>query len=445
MQIAHIKISSILGIDELEFTPQGFNEISGPNGTGKTSVLEAIKAAIQGGHDATLLRNGADKGEIVLVLDDGTEIRKRVTESSSPVAVTQDGKKVSRPGDAIKALTDMLSVNPIDFLRARKQDRVKVLLETMPIKVDPEKLQQLSGVPVHITDDAHGLAAIEAVRKQVYDDRTGTNRAVKEKDATINQLRLAMPDVPGGVDGSEDELRAQVAEATALRDAELERIRTKLDGIKATNQEKIDAIRAETQRKIDEIKAAAVAEVEAIQAAQADIESKAGIQREKTIQKHTDTVTPVNQAIASIVANRGAHAKREQALATIEQMEKELEDLTLDAAAQTKAIADIDQYKSDLLASLPIPGVEVRDGEIYRDGVPFDRLNTAKQVGISVEIAKLRAGELGIICVDGIECLDKAAYTELREQFLDCGLQLFVSRVDDGEFTVTTSASEDGV
>lgn len=61
MKIAHVKISNILGIAELEFTPAGFNEISGPNGTGKTSVLEAIKAALSTGHDATLLRKGAER------------------------------------------------------------------------------------------------------------------------------------------------------------------------------------------------------------------------------------------------------------------------------------------------------------------------------------------------------------------------------------------------
>lgn len=442
MQIAHLKISNILGISELEFDAGQFNEISGRNGQGKTSVLEAIKSVVQGGHDATLLRNGADKGEVVLVLDDNTEIRKRITPKSSPVDVVKDGAKVSRPADAIKALIDSLSVNPVEFLTARKQDRVKVLLEAMPIQVDAEKLTAISGVPVKATEGVHGLHVIELVRKQVYDDRTGTNRAVKEKDATINQLRLAMPDAPAGVDGSEDELRAQVAEADAALEAEKERIRTKLDGIKSDNQTKIDAIRAKAQADIDAIKAAAVAEVEAIQAAEREIESKAGLQREKTIQKHTDAVAPLNQAIASIVANRGAHAKREQALETIKQMEKELEDLTLDAAAQTKALADIDAYKSELLASLPIPGVEVIDGEVFRGGVPFDRLNTAQQVDVAVEIAKLRAGDLGVCCVDGLELLDSAAFEAFRKRAIESGLQLFVSRVSDEDFAVKADTSK---
>lgn len=432
MKISHVRISNILGIDELEFSPEGFTEITGPNGTGKTSVLEAIKAAVQGGHDATLLRNGADKGEVVLVLDDETEIRKRVTPNSSPLTVVgQDGKKAARPTEALKALTDMLSVNPVDFLRAPKKDRVRVLLETLPLEADTEKLTELSGVQVNAMAGTHALVVIEAVRKQVYDDRTGTNRAVKEKDATINQLRLAMPDAPAGVDGNEDEILAQLEEARNTKEAELQRIDTKLTGIRADKQAEIDAIKAEAQAKID-----------AIRANMADIESKASIQRERTIEKFNSAAQPLNASLAAIKANRGAAAKREQALATVAKMESELEELNADAKRQTKAIEDIDAYKAELLKGLPIPGLEVIDGELYRNGVVFDRLNTAQQVEIAVEIAKLRACDLKVACVDGIECLDAATFEAFRSSAINSGLQLFVSRVShdpDAEFQVKTN------
>lgn len=439
MKIAHVRISNILGIAELEFTPEGFNEITGPNGTGKTSVLEAIQSVLKTGHDATLLRKGADKGEAVLVLDDGTELSKTVTADKSTSKVKVDGKATSRPAEALKALTDLYSANPIEFLRARKQDRVKVLLETMPLEADTEKLAEITGIPVTAAPGTHALAVIDTVYKEVYDDRTGTNRAVKEKDNTINQLELAMPEAPGGVEGSEDELLAQVRAADEEKTAELDRISKKMSGIKTDNQTKIEAIRAETQRKIDEARAEGQAAADAITAEERRIEGLASQQREKTIQKHADTVGPLNNALNSIKENRGAHAKREQAMQTIQQMKKELVDLQADAARQTKALADLEQYKNDLLASLPIPGVEVKDGEIYRDGVVFDRLNTAQQVWVAIEIAKLRAGNLGVSCVDGIELLDPAAFEEFKKQSLESNLQLFVSRVSSEEFAVKTS------
>jgi hypothetical protein len=463
LQISHLKISNILGIDELEFSPEGFNEIRGKNGEGKTSVLEAIKAATGQGHDATLLRLGAEEGEVVLVLDDGAEIKKRVTGLRSTTSVTDaDGKKVPKPAEFMKSLVDSLSVNPVAFLTAQPKDRVKVLLEAMPIEIDAERLESIGGMEPIMDGSIHGLAIIDEIRARVYADRTGTNRAVKEKDSTINQLQLAMPDVPGGADGNEDELRAALEQATTAKDAELDRVRNKLDGIKKANQAeidklrsdaqgKVDGIRAEVQRKIDELKtegsaeveainAAATAAIEAIQTAERTMETNAGTQREKTIQKHSETVGPINQTLEAIRTNRSAHAKREQALGTIKQMEEELEELKQDAASQTKALEDIDAYKLELLAALPIPGVEVRDGEIYRGGVVFDRLNTAQQVEIAVEIAKLRTGALGICCVDRLECLDPDAFVAFRDQVLESGLQLFVTTVNGEEFNVQTTA-----
>ncbi|MGL4459211.1 MAG: hypothetical protein ACRCUB_12630, partial [Plesiomonas shigelloides] len=298
------------------------------------------------------------------------------------------------------------------------------------------------GIKVNVEQGTHALGVIDMLYKEIYDDRTGTNRAVKEKDNTINQLRQAMPEAPGGIEGSEDELLAKVKAADDARESELKRIENKMTGIKTDNQNKIAQIRAETQRQIDELKAKAAAEVEAIQNEERRVEGLAGQQREKTIQKHADTVSPLNIALASIKENRSAHAKREQAMQTIAQMEKELTNLQADAADQTKALSDLEKYKADLLASLPIPGVEVKDGEIYRDGVVFDRLNTAQQVWVAVEIAKLRAGNLGVCCVDGIELLDPTAFEEFRHQALESDLQLFVSRVTGDEFAVTTSESE---
>lgn len=417
MKIAHIRISNILGVDELEFSPAGFTEITGPNGSGKTSVLEAIKSVIEGGHDATLLRNGADKGEIVLVLDDGTEIKRRVGARASTTDVVRDGKKVARPGEAIRALTDMLSVNPVDFLRAPKKDRVRVLLEAMPLEADTDKLAELSGVPVRAQPGVHALHVIQQVYQQVYDDRTGTNRAVKEKEATINQLRQAMPAVPAGAEGDEEELQAKIDAIDDAKRTELDRIQTKLDGLRAEAQAKIDAIKAEL----------------------AETERRAAKQREKKLQQFADEREPIAVQIAAIRSNRDAAARRAQTLDTIEKMETELKTLAGDAKKQTKALADIEQYKSDLLASLPIPGLEVKDGEIYRDGVPFDRLNTAQQVDVAVEIAKLRAGDLGVICVDRIECLDSESLEAFRERALESGLQLFVTRVDDEEFSISSS------
>lgn len=449
MQISHIKISNILGINELELSPEGFTTITGANGQGKTSVLEAIKSVTQSGHDATLLRKGELKGETVLVLDDGTELSKTVTKDGSTTSVRRDGKKLARPSETIKALTDALSVNPVEFLRAPKKDRVKVLLESMPITADAERLTAMTRIPVTAAPGMHALHLIEIVRKEVYDDRTGTNRAVTEKESTINQLRLAMPDAPGGVEGDEDQIRTKIQEAQDAMRAEQARIDAKLATLRTESAAKIQGIKDALNAKITEIQRAADAailelrekahdETEAERAALADTEAKAARVRQKATDTCTGIIQPLGQAVAAITANRDASAKRAVTIDTIAKMETELEDLRQDAINQTKALADIDAYKEELLGSLPIPGVEVRDGEVFRNGVAFDRLNTSQQVAIAFEIAKLRAGDLKVVCLDGIELMDSKHFEELKAQAEASGMQVFVTKVSDGNFDVTT-------
>jgi DNA repair exonuclease SbcCD ATPase subunit len=178
--------------------------------------------------------------------------------------------------------------------------------------------------------------------------------------------------------------------------------------------------------------------VDAINEELAEQEKKAGVARENAVAKHTDTIQPLNTQLQIIRNDREAAGRRNQTLETIENLRTELATLTKEAAQQTKALEDIEAYKAELLAGLPIPGVEVIDGEIYREGVQFDRLNTSQQVGIAIEIAKLRAADLGIVCVDGCELMDSAHLEELRRQAAESGLQMFITRVTDDEFGIDT-------
>lgn len=422
MRISHVRISNILGIEELEFEPGQFTALTGTNGSGKTSTLEAIKAALRGGHDATLLRAGADKGEVVLVLDDGTEIIKRVTATGSDTKVKQDGKAISRPADTIKALTDLVSVNPVGFLTAASKDRVQILLESMPVTIDTGHLSSIAGVSVDPALADAGLAAIDAVRKIVYDNRTGTNRAVKEKQATINQLRATLPNHEAGAAHEDsDDLMAKLNAMDAAKDAELQRISTKLEALRQESAQRL----ADLQAQIDQERAAF-----------AEVERKAGAKREQTISQHSADRQGLADKLAAIQEAQKSAARFDQTRDTISTMAEELDELEKQAEAQNTAIEDLDAYKVELLASLPIPGLEVRDGEIYRDGVHFDRLNTGQRVAIAVEVAKLRAGELGVICVDGLELLDEAHFKAFRDASLESGLQMFVTRVGDGEFSI---------
>jgi len=436
MKISHVRISNILGIDQLEFDAGQFNEISGANGLGKTSVLEAIKSVFQGGHDATLLRNGAEKGEIVLVLDDGQEITKRVTETGSDTVLRRDGKHVNRPAAAIKALTDLLSINPVDFLLAKPKERAKVLLESMPLEADPARIEAITGQKVKATG-LHALVVIGEARQQLFDMRTEINRAARQKESTVEQLRQALPELPEGVEtGDEDALREQIEEARRARDEKLEKIAAKLARVRDEARISKQAIDDKLAEDIQKLRDAAETERAAVGVILSDNEKRAAEAKAKASDECVALTSPLEQAVAVIKSNRDAAAKREASLKIIDQMDAEAVELRSNSDGLTQALDELEAYKQELLAELPIDGLEIRDGELYRNGVHLDRLNTAQQVQIAVELAKLRAGDLAVCCVDRLELLDTETFQQFRDGMQGSGLQMFVTRVTDGDFQI---------
>jgi energy-coupling factor transporter ATP-binding protein EcfA2 len=469
MLISRLVIKNILGIEQLEFKAGKFVYISGPNGSGKSTVLEAIKSVFKGGHDATLLRLGAEKGEIVLELDDGTEFTKTVRPHTSNLVAKRDGRSLPRPAELIKTLVDQLSNNPISFLTENDESkRVGVLLQSMPVNVDLEKLAQISGVRLpENASNMHVYQLFDHVHDTVYDDRTGTNRAVDEKKKTIKQLTEAMPDLPEGVIGGEDELDAQLTALDAQKDRDLTEVHEKLtayseavnlqvaastsqhDGVIQTYVDSIDAEIAALQRQLEAKRAEKMQEVTRMRDAKTtairelqdkvtSVTARADAKRILIKEQHRETRGPIETQLGILRGNRDLAAKRTTTQDTIKTLEGELQHLEQDVLRQNKALGLIDQYKSEVLKNLPIRGLEVRNGKIYRDGVAFDRLNQAQRVDIAVEIAKLRAGELGVICVDGIEALDDHTLGLFKERAGETDLQFFVSHVANTPFRIDT-------
>jgi hypothetical protein len=449
VKIALVKIHNILGITDCEVKPGEFNEITGSNDVNKTNFLNAIKSVFEGGHDATLLRNGAQKGEIVLVLDDGAHIKKTVTPKDSTVQVKKDGQIMKRPQETIQSLADLFSVNPIAFLSAPKADRAKVLLESMPIVLDTAKLAALAGMELPAFHPGmHATVVIDAVRKLVFDSRTTTNRILAEKRSTIEQLRQAMPAAPAdesgtAVEATEDDLTAKLTELEAQSNAEL----TELDG-------KVEAWLTGAESSKEDLRTEYEAAVATLKQQIADLTSEYETNRQQMQEgiaagkdkkrsrieeikgRYAAARAPIADQLRTIRASRDIVARREQTLETINQMSEAADLLDAESAERTAALQAIDAYKVDLLSALPIPNVEVVGGEIMRNGVPFNRLNTAQRTDIAIDIAKLRAGKLGCVCVDGLELLDPDAYEQFQKKAIDSGLQFFVTRVGRGPFAV---------
>lgn len=98
MNITKIKIKNLYGIKEYEADGRSV-ELSGKNGTGKSSVLDAIKYALTNKSNREyIVPNGETEGEIIVETDTGLSIdRKARTTKADYKSVKRNGLEVGSP------------------------------------------------------------------------------------------------------------------------------------------------------------------------------------------------------------------------------------------------------------------------------------------------------------------------------------------------------------
>lgn len=420
MKLTKLKIKNILGIEDIEFDAGKFTTITGANSSGKSSIFKAIQNVFQGGHEANLVRNGTDKGEIVLVFDDGVTARKVVTEEKSTLAVSghKNGKTY------LDSISDITAINPISFLAGSESERLKILLESMTIELPEARLLELlNGERMPYGEP---LEVLEKIRKNLYDKRTGENRMVAGTKANIIGLEATLPPRSevkdfeaelGKVEGELEELRAKRSGAEAERNTETER---KVQSYKDTRDAEIEAIREKYGALIEETKAA----------------HSAGYA--KTQMEYESASEPLKTKIAELKESVKTQAVTESTKKAIARAKSELASYEAESARLDKALEEIAQIKLDILAKTPFQGLEIKEGKIYIDSIPFTQLNTAAQVAFTLKLAKLRTEgkELKLVCLDNMECLDEQTLTAFKTAAAKTDLQFIITRVGNGELEV---------
>lgn len=431
MRVAKIRIQNVMGIEEFELlNPGSITTVEARNGKGKTSLIEAIRSVMEGGHDATLLRNGADSGEVVIVLDDETEITKRITLEKSDLTVRRpDIGTVGSPKKYVERLFNALSVNPVAFLMLPEKSQAQALLEALPLELDRGAIEEAVGDLLPLRDSdfrGHALDVLGGVQKRVYDERTGVNRAGKEKKATVEQLSQSLPE-------DADRVANEVAPLDERHQALSKEFLDAETRIEQAAQAEIQKLRAETQQKIDELKEA--------EARRADeIRQEVDVALDAIAEEYRPKLDQLVSEISAAREREKNAVASENTRQVVKQMQAEVDALTDRSRGLTAALAQLDALKLGLVKGLPIKGIEVRDGILYKGDVPFRRLNRAEQVKVAIRLAQLRAGDVPLVCVDGIEALDGPTFEAFKAHAAKTDLQFIVTRV-----TPETDSAPDGL
>ena len=502
LRVVSVQVREVLGARELTIEAGKINVFAGDNGSGKTSALMAIQAALQGGNLAKLARVDPEKGraaeepEVVLVLQGEGNEEHRVRRKGDKVDVlsrigdTAAFEEVPKPQAWLSSLFDARGANPVAFLTAPDKDRAIMLLEALPLKYERAELlaaMQL-GDAFELPAIPRGLNPLEEIamiRDAVFRQRTGVNRDRKAAAEAADQVRRAAPAKPPDDPGGEAQARAEAAalelaqeierqearddaaEAAATKEAlhkaevEQQRITAEFKAeaakLRAAHEQKAAEIRAAAERRIAELAAEMETAIDARRTR--DEDELAGL--DSMLEASREAIRETRESARGITAGKRQQLQqRREELATLrsqreaaakatalhEQAKKfdlQAEALEAEGTRLTAAIEALDAFRRRMAEDLPIKGLEIEGKEIRVNGVPFDQLNHQQRIAIAVEVASLRAkgSRLPVLFVDGAEALDSAHFKALVEELSKRELQAFLARVTDEPFTVRTEES----
>lgn len=391
LRIIELRAENIKRLQAVAIRPEGnVVQITGKNGNGKTSVLDAIWWAIEGAThiQAEPIRKGADRARIRLDLGELIVTRTFNAKeegggfTTTLTVQTADGFKSTTPQTVLDALAGELAFDPLEFTRMKPEGQFAHLRSFVP-DVD--------------------FAEVDRLNAKDYTDRTDTNRQAKAAKAQAEAI--VVPEDAPAEEVDVAALATQLEEATA-HNARVERSRD-LRAQAEREVEEIDRQIGELVARRDDLKKR-LEEAPALP----ELKDPAGIRAQ------IDGARAKNAAVAN--------ARRKAELL------KEVEGLEAKSAALTKAMDDRDAARSKAIAAakMPVEGLGFGSGFVTLNGHPFDQASDAEQLAASMAIAAAMNPRLRVIRVRDGSLLDDDAMRQL-EAFADAqDLQVWIERVD---------------
>lgn len=387
MKIVALEASNFKRLRAVEITPDGtLVVVAGRNAQGKTSVLDAIWAALGGGaaskDTSRPVRDGEDRAEVRLDLGDLVVTRTWAADGKTKLTVTAaDGAKYSSPQAVLDGLVGRMSFDPMQFALQPEREQLATLLDLVDLPFDPEQL--------------------DAERARIFDERTVVNREVKRLEGHLAEL--PNPTDPPVTETSSAEILAELERAMTVA-------REQADAIAQLDQLRQTVADLETRLNQARNSAATFEDWLAEQEPPADVDE-------------------IKQRLADVdlLNDRYRQAKARQAADfDLQVARNQSDDLT-------DKLATIDRAKAEAIAAaaMPIDGLGFDDTGVTYQGVPFKQASAAEQLRVSIAMAMAMNPTIRVIRITDGSLLDSSNMALIEEMAAAGDFQVWVERVDE--------------
>lgn len=474
MKTSKIRIRSLFGITEQELSGKSV-EITGPKGSGKTSVLDAIRYALTNSSKRDwIVHNGESEGEILIETDANLTIdRKARTGKENSISVKDGLNRVMKPETFLKGIITPLQLDPVAFTQMSRNEQNRAILDLIKFDWDLNWIQEQFGeIPPGIDYSQNILQVLNDIQSDkgtYFMSRQDINRDIRNKLAFINDI---VKDIPEGYQAEKwrsYDLSEKYSELMRIRDSngKIERARAfkdsysnKLRGLQAEHDISVsaagDAVNRERSRLEAEI-ARLRAEIEAaektimtlddklsdkIKVIDADLETKkAKLDKDVGIaEEYIEREIQSTEALEDEISEAEAMIRHLNEYDRMISMRRELDSLKADSDEYTRKIELARTLPGKILesAELPVEGLTVENGIPLINGLPVSNRSDGELLELCVDIAISKPEGLQIILIDGTEKLDDKSRERLYSKCREKGLQFIATRTtNDNELMVT--------
>lgn len=469
MRIVKLKIRNLFGISELEAGGNSI-ELTGKNGAGKSSVIDAIKYALTNKSDRKyIVRNGETEGEVLIETDSGLRINRKVrTNQADYKSVKNNGVEVNSPETFLKDIFTELQLNPVEFMNMTEKQQNAIILDMIEYDWDMSKIKEWFGeIPAWVSYDQNILCVLNDIQSEKGDyftERTDINRDIRNKKAFVEDIAATIPagyNLEKWEKASAGEIYQKI-ERIRKENEEIQKAKSLLDErdskvrkFEADREIKRAALTTEfgnRKAQIDKDILQLQEQIKALQAEKDGLEERLADKLSLAEQEYKANVARYDAEVENYKEYRDKKVVDVSELVTqaneIEKMKshineyKRMLNLKDEIGAlekQSKILTDrIEKARTlpgEILADcrIPIAGLTVKDGTPLINGLPISNLSDGEKLDLCIDVAIQNPKGLQIILIDGVERLSTEWKERLYQKCKEKGLQFIAARTTDDD------------
>lgn len=475
MKISKLKIENLYGIEQLELDGKSI-ELTGTNGAGKSSVLDAIRLALtNNSRRKYVVKNGETEGRVLVKLDDGTTIdRKKRTDKSDYKSIKDEhGNEINSPEAFLKDIFTPLQLEPVEFLSMNEKEQNKILLNLIEFNKDKQEFikEHFGEAPSWVDYNNSILEVLNHLQSKeglYYQTREDVNRQIRSGLAIINDIAK---DIPEGYDeakwrnytlsdkyeqlNKDKEYNNKIDRSITYK----ENYENTVNGLKAkldSNLKTIEGVKQDRKRALETSILELKNKITLLEKDLGNVDNEFLLDENKAKAEYDQEVAKLSENIK--IANDWAGKEKlnteilENELKVAEEMKGHLneydrmtdmqakvEGLQATSEALTNKIELARTLPGEILkeANIPVKNLTVENGVPLVNGLTISNLSEGEKLMLCVDVTLSNPNSLKLILIDGVERLSEANRNELYKICKEKGLQCIATRTTDNtELTI---------